>query len=254
MNNVTPMESVTVPPRYPCSVFYVDESAAKESSGNFFVVAAVKVRKPGLLTREIRRIRDEQEYEGEFKFSRITRGKLPIFCRLVDAMEASDAHIMATVVDRSLGNDPFDASEPEWTTHARITAKLLAGNIAKRELCSALMDERSTPVGAAFDDTVRAMTNQRLGATGLVSAVCVDSCTCDGVQLADLVAGAVALQRRPHKGRTNLNSHKAKIAARLASAFEVPDFADVRTNRVNVLTHGTVTGKTKRSKLTSLAG
>ena len=57
-----------------------------------------------------------------------------------------------------------------------------------------MIDEVSTPRGSAFDDTVRDMVNRRMKSTSLVAASCVDSACNDGVQLADLVAGAVAHQ------------------------------------------------------------
>lgn len=69
--------------------------------------------------------------------------------------------------------------------HARVIAKLLVGNLNSRELGAAILDRRSTPVGVAFDDTVRAMVNKRLKSVGLVSAVCADSNCTDGLQIAD---------------------------------------------------------------------
>jgi hypothetical protein len=141
-------------------------------------------------------------------------------------------------VDRSRGIDPFARSEAEWLAHARITAKLLVGILNRRELASALLDEISTPKGCAFDDTVRDMVNRRMRATSLVTAACVDSACSDGVQLADLVAGAVAHQRGQGCGTARPTSHKGKIAARLAAAFGVSSFSDVRTDRVNVATLG----------------
>jgi hypothetical protein len=226
-------ESVDAPANYPCATFFVDESSAKESAGTFFVVGAIKLRKPGVFLREIQSIRDNLDYSGELKFSRISRGRLPIYFRIIDALAESDARIAANVVKRSV-SDPFRGTDPEWKVHARITAQLLVGNINSREFSSAIIDHRSTPSSVAFDDAVRNMVNQRLGSLGLVSAVCADSQCTDGLQLADLIAGAVAHQRRAVAGS---NSHKAKVAARLASAFDVTTFAcDQRTDRVNVRT------------------
>jgi hypothetical protein len=84
---------ISIPARYPCATIFVDESAAKESGGKFFVVAAVKTRKPGMLLREIRALRDTYGHQDELKFSRISRGKLPIYHQLIDILEASDVHL-----------------------------------------------------------------------------------------------------------------------------------------------------------------
>jgi Protein of unknown function (DUF3800) len=235
-----------VPLKYPTALIYVDESAVKASGGRFFVIGAVKVRRPGQLMRVVRDIRDRHDFREEFKFSKISRGKFPVFCELIDALEQSDAHIAACVVDRDKGADPFAGNSAEWLAHARITATLIVGILNRRELASVLLDEISTPKGCAFDDTVRGMVNRRMRATSLVTAACVDSACNDGVQLADLVAGAVAHQRGQGGGATSPTSHKGKIAARLAAAFAVSSFNDVRTDRVNVATLGVRGPRTPR--------
>lgn len=231
-------EAVHVPRMYPTALIYVDESAVKVSAGRFFVVGAVKVRKPGQLMRTVQDIRDRHGYFDEFKFSKISRGRFPVFCELIDVLEQSDARIGACIVDRTNAADPFSGSEPQWVAHARITARLLIGMINRRELASALIDQVSTPRGCAFDDTVREMVNVRMRSTSLVTAACVDSACNDGVQLADLVAGAVAHQCGQSAATASPASHKGKIAARLAAAFGVPSLRDVRSNRVNVATLG----------------
>jgi hypothetical protein len=100
---VPTVDAVQVPEKYPTALIYVDESAVKASAGRFFVVGAVKVRRPGQLMRAVRDIRDRHGFRDEFKFSKISRGKFPIFCELIDVLEQSDAHIAACVVDRSQG-------------------------------------------------------------------------------------------------------------------------------------------------------
>jgi hypothetical protein len=246
LSSVPTVDAVHVPPKYPTALIYVDESAVKASAGRFFVVGAVKVRRPGKLMRAVRDIRDRHDFRDEFKFNKISRGKFPIFCELIDVLEQSDAHIAACVVDRSQGVDPFTGNSAEWLVHARITAKLLVGILNRRELASVLLDEISTPKGCAFDDTVRDMVNRRMRATSMVTAACVDSACNDGVQLADLVAGAVAHQRGQGNGTANPTSHKGKVAARLAAAFGVSSFDDVRNDRVNVATLGVRGPRTPR--------
>lgn len=119
--------TVAVPPNYPCATFFVDESSAKESSGQFFVVAGVKTRRPGTLLRNVRDTLDRYGGTSEMKFSRITRARLPLYHQVIDQLRASDAHLTACVVDATRGDieNPFKGDDADWVVHARITAKML---------------------------------------------------------------------------------------------------------------------------------
>jgi len=176
-------------------------------------------------------------YTTEFKFNTISKGQLDFYFRVIDALAASDARLVATVVDTARAGDPFSSGDADWQIHARVASKLLVGNLNRGELACVVADHVSTPSGQAFDDALRGMVNKRLKATAVVSAVCADSLTSDGLQVADLVAGAVARHRR-EPGSPGSAAHKAVLARRLAAAFNLPDFsADTRTNRVNVATY-----------------
>jgi hypothetical protein len=230
-----PLDAVNVPLGYPCSLIYTDESGSP-GIGKMFVVGAVKIRESGRLQRAIRDIRDRRVFTGEFKFRAITKGALLAYYDLIDELESSDAHLAACVVDPNI-HDPSSGGSEAWTVHAQVAAQLIRGVINKRELVSVLMDGISTPRNVAYDDVVRGMVNNHLGATAVVTAACGDSRWNDGLQVADLVAGAVAAQRRTVSAP--LGSPKGKVAQRLATAFGLNSFADVRVDRVRIQTYRT---------------
>jgi hypothetical protein len=98
-----------------------------------------------------------------------------------------------------------------------------------------LIDIMSTPRDVAFEDVVRGTVNNQLGNTAVVSAACLASHASDGLQMADLVAGAVAFERRLLAGESGSpTSNKAKVVSRLKDAFGVTDFTDRRGTRVNI--------------------
>lgn len=229
--------AVTVPLQYPTSLIFVDESGAKASGNRFFVVGAVKLRQPGQFARTLRDIRDRHGFHGELKFAEITRGTLPTYYEVIDRLHESDAHLAACVIDGRV-YDPFKGGRPAWRVHAEVAAQLLVGCVNQHELVGVLLDGISTPRGYSLEDTVRGMVNRRLRATSIVSAACLDSRSNDTLQVADLVAGAIAFERRRAAGVSGKpNSHKAKVAARLGAAFGHMELADGRNERVNIATY-----------------
>jgi len=235
----TSREPVTVPVDYPASLIFMDESGSRASNSRFFVMSAVKLRQPGKIMRAVRGVRDRNQFQSEFKFSDITQGSLCPYYDLVDQIAASDAHLAAAVVSRDI-YDPFPDRQP-WQVHLEVASQLLVGCINRRELVGVIMDGISTPQGVALDDAVRLKVNRRFRSTSVVTASCFDSRSNDGLQIADLVASAIAFNRRAsagHDGRKSpsTSSPKAKVARRLMDAFNVADFSDVRLPRVNIVT------------------
>ncbi len=235
-NRPTPI-TVNVPVGYPTAVLFLDESGSKASASGLFVIGAVKVRQPGAFLRVVRDVRDRTGFgNSEFKFSDINRGSFSAYCELIDRLAESEAHLAACVVDAEQYN-PFTHGKAAWQVHAKVASQLLMGCINRRELVTVLMDGISTPVGCSLEDDVRKIVNRRFKATSIVGAVCLDSRSNDGLQVADLVASAIAFERRLAKGAGGkASSPKARVAARLRFAMDLVDFNDQRSERVNILT------------------
>ncbi|BBZ51585.1 DUF3800 domain-containing protein [Mycobacterium heidelbergense] len=216
------------------ATFFIDESGAKATSGNFFVVAGIKCRQPGRLQRKIEELRDRTGYREEFKFSRISRERLPVFRELVEVVASSDIRLIGSVIDRSRLDNPFKGDD-EWRVHARIAAQLIVGNINMGEHVAAVLDHRSTKPNVSFGDTVKSMANYGMSTPAVVSAITVDSEANDLLQVADLIAGAIGNHRREPRPRTF--SKKAQVAWDLAHSLGVRDFiSDTHKGRVNIKT------------------
>ncbi|MFP5019402.1 DUF3800 domain-containing protein [Pseudonocardia phyllosphaerae] len=225
-----------VPNGYPTASIFIDESGSRASGNNFFVLAAVKVRRPGALARELLDIRQKCGFGGEFKFAEITRSSLPFYGEIVRALHESDATIAACVVSGTVC-DPFRGRDDQWRVHAEITSQLLVGCINRRELVGVHLDGLSTPVGESLEDTVRTLTNTRLHSTSVVSAVALDSRTNDILQVADMVAGAIRHERMLATAPRPTRSNKGRAAQMLAVAFDRPGLSDGRDSRLNIDTY-----------------
>jgi hypothetical protein len=228
---------IQVPTGYPASTFFVDESRARAAGGRFFCIAAVKLRAPGGFARSLREIRDRRGFRGEFKFRTATTGTLSAYYDAIDLLESSTATIHGCVVDTDI-YDPFQRSRSFWQVHGDITAQLLVGSINRRELVTVMVDHVSCPTDHSYEDVLRRRVNTRLSAMAVVSAHCLDSKCTDLLQLADLVAGAIAYERgiraENYKPKT---SEKTKIVGRLKAALGGVDLTDGRSSKVNIATY-----------------
>ncbi len=151
--------------------------------------------------------------------------------------------------------DPFPKVKP-YEAHALVAAQLLVGAINRRELVSVVLDIISTPEGVSFDELVKARVNHRFKSTSVVSAMCADSKSMDVLQMADLVAGAIASERRKAAGEnrkvgSNPNSPKSKVAARLLANFELLGCDDQRNDRANIATLRAPIESTPRLRIVS---
>lgn len=227
-------EFVSVPLNYPTSTFYLDDSGVTAGGSRILVIGGIKVRRHGQLLRAVRHIRDQTDFRHEFKFEGINKGSASAYYAMIEAIEKSDAHMVATV-----GRRPQPSTErPAWLHYATLTAQLVRGALNRRELASLLMDEIQTPTDIAFEDVVRGMVNKRFGNTSVISAACLSSHSSDGLQIADLIAGAIAFDRRRLAGESGkINSIKGRIVERLKEAFGGVDLVDRREGRVNIHTY-----------------
>ncbi len=228
---------VDVPLGYPTATLFLDESGSKASASQFFVTAAVKLRAPGMFQRTIRELRDRTGFEGEFKFAEITRGTLPAYYELIDKLEESDALLAACVVDGQSSCNPFAGGRPAWLAHAEVAVQLLVGVINRRELVTVMLDGISTPRGCSLEDHVKDQVNRRLRNTSVIGAVCLDSRSSDVLQVADMLAGAIAFERRRGATGDHAMSNKAKVATRLQAAFGLRGLHDQRSARTNIATY-----------------
>ncbi|MEZ5167857.1 MAG: DUF3800 domain-containing protein [Acidimicrobiales bacterium] len=216
-------------PRPTSSVVYLDDSNVKASGKSVYVVGGIKVRRHGELMRVVRHIRDQTGYRGEFKFSHLTKDSLSAYSALVGALGESDSRLVACVTSRP--------PRADWSFYADVASRVIHGNTNRSEKICAMLDLVSTPRDVAIEDDVRSRVNKLLGSNGLVAAVCLDSRSCDGLQIADLVAGAVAFDRRVAAGESgSASSPKGRLVLRLKSAFGIADMSDCREGRVNILT------------------
>ncbi len=228
---------IVVPLGYPTATIFLHESGSKASASQFFVVGGLKLRSPGSFQRAVQDVRDRTGFSSEFKFAEINRGSVSAYYALIDQLEQSDALLAGCVVDGRVSANPFEGGRAAWLGHVDVTAQLLVGTINRRELVGVVLDGVSTPIGCSVAEPVKQQVNRRFRNTAIISAVSLDSRSNDVLRVADLVASAIAFERRRALGGGASMSHKAKVALRLRTAFSLDSFDDQRSDRVNIATY-----------------
>lgn len=197
------------------------------------MVGAVKLYPNGIIQREIKAIRDKHKFTKEIKFSRITKASLPFYFDIVELMGRKKVQIGASVYD---SHQAFDAEKETWDVQTVMAAKLIAASVSRNEFTNVFIDNISTPADTALSLLVTRRVRQRLTPPIMVKVYELDSRSTDLLQLADLVAGAVAHYRKHRDTYDDLFNPKAQVAKRLKRVYDLPDFEDVRRRGVNILT------------------
>lgn len=223
------------------TVYFVDEAGVKGSQGQYFVTATVKTRNPDALTRKIQSVRDKNKFtnKSELKFSEITKTAYPVMCEVMDGAIDSGATFGAFILDKR-HIDPWAGTE-QWKGHLFSTERLLRGMATRHEVATALLDGISVPNDVSYGDELLSQINRRFGTKRFASAVSLDSRTCSGLQVADMVASAIYYYRRnvEDKGLASFienNSPKAKLARYIADAIDLPGFADGESGLAKIKT------------------
>lgn len=233
--------SVTLPPSVSGAVYFVDEAGSKGTLGQHFVTAAVKTTDPDGLLRAVQAVRDRNRFTRleELKFSKVTKTSVPILTEVMEVAVEAGCQFGAFVLDKR-HFDPW-ADRAQWRGHLFASERLLRGMATRREIAVALLDHISVPEGVSYGDTLLQQLNGRFGNKRFVAAVSLDSRTCAGLQVADLLASAIFHYRRKvEEGSLELflqnGSPKAQLSRAIAAALGVGSLADCNTSRLSIAT------------------
>ena len=209
-------------PSHPTSVGFFDETGAI-ASDRYFTVGLLRVTDYPELTKAVKALRKRYHYWDEFKWSGITASNRDIYRELIDLLLASPATFGCFVADRHVA-DPVARFGSTFAAYEKLATQLLIGSIRPYEVTSVLADNYSAPNDRSFENTVRRECNARLGRLAVASVVQVDSAATEGLQLVDVLTGAVGFCFRASSALASPTSHKGGVAQHLRAKLGVADF------------------------------
>jgi hypothetical protein len=230
----------TLPASSPTAVAFLDETGLI-SQDRFFAVGVLKHSDPTQLLREVGKVRNRHEFHTkngrEFKFSRLTGGTLPIYTEAAELVAKSEATFACFVVDTAIA-DPLSRFGGPWRAYAKLAAQLLHGSTRPREIVTVLADSYSTPDTVTIEQDIRDDVNRRFDRLAISAVVREDSRASDGLQLADLMLGAVVFEFREAAGY-GTGAEKRELSQRVRAMYGVascrPECADHPKLSVRVL-------------------
>ncbi|WP_214059001.1 DUF3800 domain-containing protein [Nocardioides aquaticus] len=201
---------------------FFDETGAI-ASDRFFVVGMLRIEDHSALLKEVKALRSRHKYREEFKFWSITEANKQAYKDLIDLLLNSEARFSCFVADRHVA-DPVARFGNTFAAYEKLTIQLAHGSIKPYELMTVIADNYSAPNERSFEQTVKTQCNRRLKRLGVVSVVQVDSGATEGLQLVDILVGAVGSEFRANAGLASHVAHKAEVAAHLRARLGTSTF------------------------------
>lgn len=203
---------------HPTATAFLDETGAI-SRDRFFAVGVLKLVEPARLLRALQKFRDTEHWYREIKFSDVTKRSLDTCRRVVDVCTSTGGmQFFCFVADRDKA-DPVERFGTQWDAYGKLAEQLVTAVIRPDELLAVMADNYSTPDHVLFEEELRAAVNRRLSRLAVVSVCRLDSRSCDGLQLADLLTSAVAFEFRANAGLASSANPKAQLATHVRGSL-----------------------------------
>lgn len=219
---------------------FLDETGTVGGSSDpFFAIGLVKATSAAGLTRMMRSWRDQHHYYEEIKFARLNKGLLPYYLDLLDGYcRLDDVNFSCFVLDKSPGwESRFGSVNRVYELLAR---QLLRGCCGRDEILTVIADEYSVGPTVRFEEQVTEWVNAKLGRLAVTQVVRVNSKGVDGIQVTDLLVGAIAYDCKVSAGLVASPGHpKKSFLDALRKRVGVASLAvPFRNERFNVAFHG----------------
>ena len=230
------MTKTQLPASHRTAHLFIDESGIARQSPVTVLGALRFSNGHGRLVNELNVFRDRVNWRAEMHFSEVTRYDAHLYREVIRLLAASDARFTCLVVDRGKPN-PFyrESRKDAWRSQAQAAIALINRTIHSDEIVAVSLDQFSVPVGVNFEGYVRSAVNRAKGRLAVASVCRLDSRACWGIQLCDVLAGAVGHQyRQAVDPKVRAGNPKGQLATFVAEQFNVETLVGASTNRLRV--------------------
>lgn len=188
----------SLPESHPTSLVFLDESGwtAKE---RFLAVGALKLRDPNRIERQLSAYRRDAKFSGRLRWASlatageaeliVARRALQLICTDVECDFA------CAILDRAT-SDIKGIYGNVWEAYSRLATRALGDVLDSQEVAAVIADRFDSPRSHQFEKPVTRMVNDRKGRLALTGIQQAASGSVEGLQLTDLLLGAITYQVR----------------------------------------------------------
>jgi hypothetical protein len=220
-----------LPEEHPTATIYLDESGVIKTD-RFFGIGCLRTADESRLTRALHRHRQVLNYRDELHWSRFGKAAarhgaaFDMAIRALDSFfELDDVSFCCMLFNRENG-DLARSYGNGWKAYEGLSRSALTMAIGKHEVVSVLADHIDTPAHVRFEEDVRGAVNRTMGRLAVTGITRVHSHAADGLQLADLLLGAVMFDFRQggSRGALDERSQKGQLSTYLLDRCGIPSF------------------------------
>ena len=221
----------SLPPDHPTALVFIDETRDEL----YFGVGCLKLRDPDSVLAEFAALRRTHRFDRKLRWSDVGSYSPPFreFVKQTALMVARhpDAEFACVLADLTkIGGIANYGSVAE--AYIRLAVPALISIVAEPdELLSVIADHFDTPAGVVVERRIKREANRGKGRLAVVSVQRVASAGTEGLQLADLMLGAIAHEfRNAHS--TQADHGKAEISlALLTEGYELTAYHNASGGR-----------------------
>lgn len=172
---------------------FMDESGALGVKDQpYFTVGMIKCSQPYFLQRELRSVREKNNFWWEFKFNGLNNAKMKVALEVLDSLfNTKSIHFSSYTIDKRSEYFKKEFHEDPFIAYEQITKHLLRGNLAKNDILIVLADELISPKKNRFEVNVKNHINNKFKRLAVAGVCRLNSKTNDLLQLADLLIGSI---------------------------------------------------------------
>lgn len=204
----------------------------------FFALGIIKTEKPETLYNPLQYLRDKNQFYDEIKWKNISAKNYPMLEKALQIFaDEQKARFAAVILDKKQLDFQAYFANDFWRVCESFTVLLLRGNVAKNENLVVLADYYPSPKENLFEQNVKIRVNQFLKRPAILAVCRLNSKTCDVLQLADLLLGAVVYD---FKIKHRLIAHPSKTNQKFLKEIKmksgVKNFCErVKNRKLNIL-------------------